>query len=189
MGQCLEKILFSGHFAYKFQRPTVLQRNIEGLTASKINVFLYLALQFEALVILLQEILRTNAEKLVLPSFQLAGFSFSTKHGLATFVHNRLRYTLLNQSPPTSEIEYFCVDVDGYKIINVYKHPPTRLRFLDFLAFTYLCFYTGNFNCGHVDWRYDNNSSDRECLAGWASINSFFLRCYAKDVARFYYGR
>ena len=36
-------------------------------------------------------------------------------HGLATFVHERLRYTLLDQSPPRSEIEWLCVDVDGYK--------------------------------------------------------------------------
>ena len=82
-------------------------------------------MQFEALVILLQETHCTDAEKLVLPNYQLAGSSLSRKHGFATFVHARLRYTLLDQSPPTSEIEWLCVDVDGYKIVNVYKPPPT----------------------------------------------------------------
>ena len=68
-------------------------------------------------------------------TYQLAGSSLSRKHGLATFVQERLRYMLLDQSPPTSEIEWLCVDVDGYKIVNVYKPPPTRLRTLDSQCF------------------------------------------------------
>ena len=35
----------------KFQRPSILQLNIEGLTASKMSVLHHLALQCEALVI------------------------------------------------------------------------------------------------------------------------------------------
>ena len=95
------------------------------------NVLHHLAMQSEALVILLQETHCTDAEKLVLPNYQLAGSSLSRKHGLATFVHERLRYTLLDQFPLTSEIEWLCVDADGYKLVNVYKPPPTRLRTLD----------------------------------------------------------
>ena len=121
------KLPFSGHNAKKFRRPTILQLNIEGLIASKINVLHHLTLQSEALVILLQNTHCIDAEKLLLPNYQLAGSSLSRKHGLATFVHEQLRYTLLNQSPPTSEIEWLCVDVDVYKIINVYKSPPTRM--------------------------------------------------------------
>ena len=44
----LKKMPFSGHIANKFRRPTILQLNIKSLTASKINVLHYLALQFEA---------------------------------------------------------------------------------------------------------------------------------------------
>ena len=116
------------------------------------NVLHHPAMQSEALVILLQEIHCTDAEKLVLPNYQLAGSSLSRKHGLATFVHERLRYTLLDQSPPISEIEWLCMDVDGYKIVNVYKPPPTRLRTLDLPMFPHPCFYAGDFNCGHADW-------------------------------------
>ena len=109
------KLPFSGHIANKFRRPTILQLNIEGLTASKINVLHHLAIQFEALVILLQETHCTDAKKLVLPNYQLAGSSLSRKHGLATFVHERLRYTLLDQSPPTSEIKWLCVTLMAIK--------------------------------------------------------------------------
>ena len=36
----------------RFQRPTIFQLNIEGFTASKMNILYYLVLQFEALIII-----------------------------------------------------------------------------------------------------------------------------------------
>ena len=110
---------FSGHIVNTFRRLTVLQLNIEGLTASKMNVLHHLAVQHEVFVILIQETLSISSEKLILTSFALAGFSLSRKRGLATFVHERLKCTFLKQSPLKSETECLCVDVDGYKIVNV----------------------------------------------------------------------
>ena len=77
-------------------------------------------------------------------------------------------------------------DVNGYKIVNVYKPPPTRLRFLDLPVFPHPCLYAGDFNCRHADWGYDNNSPDGECLAGWASNNCLALLYNTKDAASFY---
>ena len=74
--------------------PTILQLNIESLNASKMNVLHYLALQYEALVIILQENHCTNAEKLVLSSYHLTGSALSRKRGFATLVHERLRHKL-----------------------------------------------------------------------------------------------
>ena len=95
---------------------------------------------------------------------------------------------LLDQSPPTSVIEWLCVDVDGYKIVNVYKPLPTRLQTLDLPVFPHPCLYTGDFNCRYADWGYDDNSLDGECLAGWASINCLAFLYNAKDAACFYSG-
>ena len=81
------------------------------------------------------------------------------------------------------------MDVDGYKIVNVYKPPPTQLRTLDLPVYPHPCLYAGNFNCRHADWGYDDNSPDGECLAGWASINCLALLYNAKDAASFYSGR
>ena len=186
-GNAWKKLAFSGHIANKSRRPTILQLNIKNLTASKINVLHCLALQSEAPVILsiLQETHCTDAEKLVLPNYQLAGSSSSRKHGLATFVNERLRYTLLELSPPTSEIEWLCVDVNGYKIVNVYKPPPTRLRSLDLPVSPHPCLYASDFNCRHVDWSYDDNSPDGECLAGWASINCLALLYRVINIQRY----
>ena len=97
--------------------------NIKGLTASKMNVLHHLAVQYEALVILLQETYCTCANKLTIPGFALAASSFSRKHGLATFVHDQLKWTLIDQSPTTSETEWLGMDVDDYRIVNVQKPP------------------------------------------------------------------
>ena len=78
-GNACMKLLFSGNIANKFRRPTILQLNSEDLTANKMNVFYHLAMQSEALVILLQETHCADAEKLVLLNYQLAGFSLSRK--------------------------------------------------------------------------------------------------------------
>ena len=169
-GNAWKKLPFSGHIANKFRRPTILQLNIEGVTKSKMNALHYLVLQPDALFILLQETHCTDAEKFALPSYRLAGSSLSRKPGLATFVHERIRYTLLDQYPSTLEMEWLYVDVDGYKIVNVYKPTPTRLRSLDLPVFPHPCLYAGDFNCRHVDWGYDNNSPDGECLAGQVLI-------------------
>ena len=140
--------LFSA-LCQQVQRPTILQLNIEGLTESKMNILHHLALHSEALIILLQETHCIDAEKSVLPNYQLAG-SLSRKHGLAMFDHEQLRYTLLDQSPLTSEIKWLCVDIDGYNIVNVYKPPPMRLQSLDLSVFLHPGLYAGNFNCHHA---------------------------------------
>ena len=137
----------SGHTVNKFQRPAILRLNIEGLAVSKMNALHHLAVQYEALVILLQKSHCTCADKLTIPGFTLAGSSLSRKHGLATFVHDRIKWTLVDQSPATSETEWLCVDVDGYRIVNVYKPPPTRLQASDLPVFLHHVLYAGDFNC------------------------------------------
>ena len=81
----------SGHTVNKFRKPAVLLLNIKGFAASKMNVLHHFAVQYEALVILLQETHCTCADKLTILGFALAGSSLSRKHSLATFIHERLK--------------------------------------------------------------------------------------------------
>ena len=111
------------------------------------------------------------------------------KHGLATFVHERLKWTLDDHSPPTSETEWLWVDVDGYRIVNVYKPPPTRLQAFDLPMFPYPVFYAGNYNYLPVNWGYRTSSADGECLVAWASLNDLVPLHDPKDVATFHFGR
>ena len=104
-------------------RPNILQLNTEGLTADKISVIEQLVYKNKASIIVLQETHCTTAEKLVIPNFSLAGSILSRNHCLATFVHERLELSPVDQSPEQSETEWLCVDVAGYKIVNVYKPP------------------------------------------------------------------
>ena len=100
-------------------------------------------MQYRVLVVLLQEIHSTCSDKLTILGFALAGSSLSRKHGLATFVHDRLKWTLVEQSPTTSETGLLCMDVDGYRIVNVYKPPPTRLQASDLPVFPPPVLYAG----------------------------------------------
>ena len=149
------------------------------------NVVYDLASQCEALLILLEKTHCTSAERLVLPDYQLAGFSLSRKHRLAAFVHERLKWTLFDQSPLTTKTKRLCVDDDGYKIVNVYKPPPIRLQVSNLPVSSHPCLYAGDFNCQHVDWGYDANSADGECLVGWGSTNNLALLHNSKDAASF----
>ena len=153
------------------------------------SVFYHLAAQREVLFIILQENHCSSAKRLVLPYYQLSGFSLSRKHDLATFVHKRLKWTHFDQSPPTSKTECLCVDVDGYKTDNVNKPPPMRLLVSDPPVFPHPCLHAGGFDCQHVDWGYDANSANGECLVGWASTNNLALLHNPKDTASFHSGR
>ena len=153
------------------------------------SVLYQLAAQREALVIPLQETHCTSAQRLVLPDYQLAGFSLSRKHGIATFVHERLKWTHFDQSPPTSETEWLCVDVDGYKIVNVNKPPLISLQVSDLPVFSHPYLYAGDFNCQHVDWSYNANSADGECLVGWENTNNLALLHNPNDAASLHSGR
>jgi len=48
---------------------------------------------------------------LVIHNFSLAGSALNRKHGLATFVHERLEWSLGDQSPKLSETEWLCEDI------------------------------------------------------------------------------
>ena len=128
-------------------------------------------------------------KSLILPSFALAGFSLSRKHSLATFVYERLKYTFSKQSPLKSTTDWLCMDVDWYKIVNVYKPPPTRQQASDLPAFPHPCLFAGDFNCPHADWGYGTNSVNGECLASWASINNLAFLYNPNDPASFHSGR
>ena len=148
-------------------------------------MYFIIAVQYQALVILLQKSHCICADKLAMPGFRLARSSLSRKHCLATFVHDRLKWTLVGQSPATSDTEWLCVDVDGYRIANVYKPPPTRLQASDLPVFPHPVLHTGDFNCPHVNYGYRTSSADVECLVAWSSFNGLVPLHNSKDVATF----
>ena len=105
----------------------------------------HLAKELEALIILLQETHFAATERLVIANFELAKYFLSIEHGLDTFVLKRLNWTLCSQSPPTSDTKWLCVDIDGYKIILIYKPLPALLQVSDLPVFPYPSLYAGDF--------------------------------------------
>ena len=169
--------------------PNILQLNVEGLNASKICVISRLATKHKALIILLQETHCTSVDRLVIPNFTLAGHTQSRKHGFATFVHSRLKWNLVDQSPTGSAIEWLCVDIDGVKVINVYKPPTSRLTPTAIPVFPHPSIYAGDFNYQHTNWGYNSTSPDGECLTDWATKSTLVLLHNPKDAPSFFSGR
>jgi len=101
---------------------------------------------------------------------------------LTTFVHERLEWSLLDQSPDQSETEWLCVDVAGYMIVNVYKPPRSRLTPATIPTFPHPSLYIGDFNCQHVNWGYNTTSPDGESLDSWATSNNLGLLYNSKKT-------
>jgi len=139
-----------------------------------------------AFIIVLQETHCTTADKLVIPNFSLAGSILSRNHGLVTFAHERLEWSLVDQSSEQSETEWLCVDFAGYKIVNVYKPPRSRLTPTTIPTFPHPSLYVGDFNCQHVNWGYNTTSPDGESLDSWATSNKVGLLYNPKKTASFF---
>ena len=88
-----------------------------------------------------------------------------------------------------ASIEWVCVDVASYNIINVYKPPPWQITSSSMPTFPSPSLYAGDFNCHHVDWGYNTTNSNGEHLAAWAANNNFALLYNPKDAASFLSGR
>jgi len=88
--------------------PNILQLHTEGLKDNKISVTEHLASKNKAFIIVPQEAHCITADKLVIHNFSLPGSILSRNHGLATFVHERLEWSLVDPSPDQSETEWLC---------------------------------------------------------------------------------
>ena len=122
----------------------------------------------------------------MIPNFSLAGSVPSRNHGLATFAYERLEWSLVDQSPEQSETEWLCVDVAGYKIINVYKPPRSRFTPTAIPTFPHPSLYVSDFVCQHVNWGYNKTSPDGESLDSWATSNNLGLLYNPKETASFF---
>jgi len=136
----------SGDAAEDHPQPSILHPKTEGLTANKISIIEQLAYKNKTLIIVLQETHYTTADKLVIPNLSLAESVLSKNYGLATFVHEQLEWSLVDQSPEQSKTKWLCVDVAGYKIINVYKPPHSQLTPTTIPTFPNPSLYAGSFN-------------------------------------------
>ena len=166
----------------------------EKRDSSRVTIFLNvtrvesesLKIVTRVMLLLLQVTHCTTADTLVIPNFSLAGSVLSRNHGLARFVHERLEWSLVDQSPEQSETEWLCVDVAGYKIINVYKSPRSQFTPTAIPTFPHLSLYFGDFNCQHVNWDYNKTSPDVESLDSWATSNTPGLLYDPKETAGFF---
>ena len=79
-----------------------------------------------------------------------------------------------------------CADVAGYKIINVYKPPPSRFTPTAIPRFPHPSLYVGDFNCQHVNWGYNKTRPDGETLESWATSNNLGLLYSSEETSSFF---
>jgi len=166
--------------------PSIFQLNTEGLIENKISVIEQLAYTNKAFIIVIQENHCITVDKLVISCFSLTGSILSRTSGLATFVHERMEWSLVDQYPEQSETEWLHVDVAGYKIINVYKPPRSRLTPTAIPTFPHPSLYVGDFNCQHVNWGYNTTFPDGESLDIWPTSNNIGMLYKPKETASFF---
>jgi len=79
-----------------------------------------------------------------------------------------------------------CIDVAGYKIINVYKPPRSRFTPTAIPTFPHPSLYVGDFNCQHVNWSYNKTYPGGESLDSRATSNNLGLLYNPKETASFF---
>ena len=179
----LQKQMRFGKSTNVSHRPFVLiilHLNVEGQSANKICIISQLATRHRTLVILLQKTHCVNAHQLLIPHLTLAGWVSSMKHGLAMIVYEKLSWTLVDQSSERSPIEWLCLDIDGCKIVNIYKPPTFQFTLTTIPVLPYFCLYAGDLNCQHTDWGHNYTSPNGKCLADWAAKENLSLFYYPK---------
>ena len=119
--------LRAGSISFRNAGVNILQLNIDGITSSKLNIIEQLVSKYAFSLILLQETHCTNATKLVLPKYELAGFISSRKHGLGMFVHKGMKWAHERESPNHSDIYWLNTKIDATLIINVYNPPSSQM--------------------------------------------------------------
>ena len=117
--------------------------------------------------------------------FELAG----GKHGRPTFVHERLNWTLCSQSPSSSDTEWLGMHLDGYKIIKIYKPPPTRLQTSDQPVFPHPRVYGGEINSPHSDWGYKNSGAEGDSMVTRTNSNNRAFFYNPNDTTSYHSGR
>ena len=133
-------------------RFPLLQINVEVLTVSKFGIVERLATQHNVTIILLQVTHCQTVEKLVIKNYKLAGCTISRRHGLDAFVRNNRSLKLSNSSGKDSDIDWQCINVESYSIINICKPPPSQKTLTLLLVFDTPCIYADDFNCQDTHW-------------------------------------
>ena len=79
-----------------------------------------------------------------------------------------------------------CVDVAGYKIINIYKPLHSQLTPTTIPMAPHPSLYLGDINYQHVNWGYNTTSPDSESLDSWAASNNLGRLYNPKETASFF---
>ncbi len=117
--------------------------------------------------------------------YDLISSTPDARFGRATYV----RSDVANASAVS--LFHFCdiIQVGGFRVANVYKHPSQHWDQGVLPALVHPVAYVGDFNSHHPEWSYSEPDEDGEALVEWASSSDLTLIHDAKQSGTFYSAR
>jgi len=150
----------------------ILQINVEGWTAAKRELIQKMTREMKVTVVLVQETHQTMTDQLKLYGFTLAGHIPSEHHGIATFVRSSILFSLVGYSNAGEPNQWITITINGICISNVYHPPPAFLNVSLLPSASDQCIISGDFNCRHENWGYQDSNQNGNRLADWSCTNN-----------------
>ncbi len=137
---------------------TILQLNVEGLSAAKRDIICELAKSHSADVLLLQETHTTDDQQLPINGYSIVSLSHHRQYGLATYTKDGIAATELCSSGTNCTIYWNAIRIGEQIIVNVYKPPDAEWPSPALPPFPAPVAYCGDFNSPHTSWGYNRDS-------------------------------
>ena len=166
----------------------ILQLNVEGFSKSKAEVLERIATEEKIDVLVVQETHTADQEQLSkrghITGFTIAGATFHSKYGTATYIKSDLKWNHIRTSEENS-IYTIETQVGNLHVTNIYKPPNTIWPTPVLHSPNHPTIYIGDFNSHNTMWGYNDNDTQGEELADWSEAEGLELVFDAKQRGTF----
>ena len=139
--------------------------------------------------LLLQETHCTDEENLTIEGFNIIDFIPSKYHGIATYTCDGITAKFIQKSPEGNPIEWITIDIDGCKIVNIYKPPPATITRRNLPTVTGPTIVCGDLNSRNTAWGYPDTNPNGHSITCWDDGVGLHLLYDKKDHPTFFSGR
>ncbi|KAL4100770.1 hypothetical protein QTP88_020801 [Uroleucon formosanum] len=149
----------------------IRQLNVEGFSKSKAEVLERIATEEKIDVLVVQETHTADQEQLSkrghITGFTIAGATFHSKYGTATYIKSDLKWNHIRTSEENS-IYTIETQVGNLHVTNIYKPPNTIWPTPVLHSPNYPTIYIGDFNSHNTMWGYNENDTQGELIINTA---------------------
>lgn len=169
-----------------------MQLNVEGLSKAKADVLRRILDEEKIDILAIQETHTHGQDQLMkiltIPAYSIAGATYHTKYGTATYVKNDLSFNLIKSSDDNN-IFSIVTQIGNLYVNNIYKPPATEWPTFALSSIKYPAIYIGDFNSHHTSWGYRANNTCGDKLVEWSEAEGVKLIHDAKQKGTFHSAR